>query len=68
MLLTYCAYMAVAVCLAGIVYRISRWLTLGVGPEAEAASIGDRLRGAGMFSSVQAGKMQRRISILPPDS
>jgi heterodisulfide reductase subunit C/nitrate reductase gamma subunit len=47
MLLTYCAYMAVAVCLAGIVYRISRWLTLGVGPEAEAASIGDRLRGAG---------------------
>ena len=47
MLLTYCAYMAVAVCLAGIVYRISRWLTLDVGPEAEAASIGDRLRGAG---------------------
>ena len=34
MYLTYCAYLAAGICLIGIAWRICRWFTASIGPEA----------------------------------
>lgn len=42
MYLTYCAYIALIICLMGSLWRICRWFTVCIGPEASATSPGRR--------------------------
>jgi len=43
MRLTYFAYFAAAICLAGTLYRLGRWFVLPLGPESRATTPGRRL-------------------------
>lgn len=43
MYLTYCAYLALAICLMGCLWRICRWFTISIGPESSVSSPGRRL-------------------------
>jgi heterodisulfide reductase subunit C/nitrate reductase gamma subunit len=43
MFLTYCAYTAFFICLAGLMYRICRWFVLAIGPEAGTVSCCGRI-------------------------
>lgn len=43
MFLTYCAYTAFFICLAGLMYRICRWFVLDIGPEAGTVSFRGRI-------------------------
>ncbi len=46
MLLTYCTYLALGICLAGIIWRLNRWWILSIGPEAKQLTPGHRLAAA----------------------
>ena len=50
MLMTYTAYLALSVCVAGIGLRVVRWSRTAIGPEASAFSTGRRL--GAMFSAM----------------
>jgi heterodisulfide reductase subunit C/nitrate reductase gamma subunit len=43
MLLTYCAYISLVVCIAGTLWRVGRWFLLAIGPETDPATPGPRL-------------------------
>ncbi len=61
MFLTYCAYGALIICLAGTGYRAGRWLTLQLGQEAQSVSGPGRL---GRLVQAMGGTLLRPVQLL----
>lgn len=63
MILTYCAYFALAVCVAGTLWRIGRWFVLSIGPEARLATPLKRAA-SGMSAVVRVVFSRKSLAIL----
>lgn len=62
MFLTYCAYLALAVCLAGIFWRVARWCVLSIGPESHETTPGQRMIAA--FRDLSGVLFSRKLWVL----
>ncbi len=56
MFMTWITYSSVSICLAGIVFKMMRWFTLNIGPEAQTSSFFTRIAG---FFNAAAGTLPR---------
>lgn len=59
MLLTYCAYTALVICLAGTFWRMGRWFYVAVGPEASTTT--PRQRMSAMVSALPKTLFSRKL-------
>jgi len=59
MFLSYCAYLALAVCIVGCLWRMGRWLYVDIGPEAVTVAPGQRL--TAMLKAVPDVIFSRRL-------
>ncbi len=59
MLLTYCAYLALVVCIAGTIWRMGRWFYASIGPEASTSA--PRQRMAAGIAALRRALLSRRL-------
>lgn len=62
MFLTYCAYAALAVCLAGIFWRMARWCVLSIGAESHETTPAQRMIAA--FRAFSGVLFSRKLWVL----
>jgi succinate dehydrogenase/fumarate reductase-like Fe-S protein len=69
MFLTFCAYVALCVCLVGTVWRIGRWFSAAIGPEIATTSPSHRLAAAAraVLGAIAGPRLFRVLGVLFAD-